>query len=395
MRSIKKKTKTCKAKRNKTCKANKTKMSVYAKIDPKRTTIVFDLDETLINTQIFKEDDNGNSELSLIRFPPHSTTFFIQNDKKTELVHLRPYALQTLMLCVKYFNVAFWSSGEFKYVKSIVESLLRFCNLTTKDICFAWGRSDLKHPLFCDVFTMEDIDLKCASNKQDNYEFQKPLQIITQRFSTTNFILFDNSTIHGFQNNKENLVYVPPYNMLNHKDAVLKTMIDIILKLTHTKDTSFESLKKEMPPKKKINVRKVTSKTFAKLEMISPTNNGKYFASGYIFSKEHIYNQMSTNLLKKGSRVIVDNEEHGIVSPAVILSINDTNVKVRIDESKHSWIYARSGWKWQNNKWINPSLPKQKNPVTTRITIIPMSNVRGLYDDIKDAYRFNVPSNRT
>jgi hypothetical protein len=150
-----------------------------------------------------------------------------------------------------------------------------------------------------------------------------------------------------------------------------------------------------MPPKKKISVPKVTSKTFAKLEMISPTNNGKYFASGYINSNMHIYNQMSSDVLKKGSRVIVDNEEHGIVSPAVILSINGSNVKVRIDESKYNWIYARNDWKWQNNTWINPSLPKHKNPVTTRVATIPISNVRGLYDDIKDAYQFDVPNDRT
>ena len=172
-------------------------------------------------------------------------------------------------------------------------------------------------------------------------------------------------------------------------------MIDIILKLTHTKDTSFESLKKEMPPKKKISIPNVTSKTFAKLEIISPTNNGKYFASGYIHSNMHIFNQMSSDVLKKGSRVIVDNEEHGIVSPAVILSINGSNVKVRIDESKYNWIYARGGWKWQNNTWIRPSYPKDKNPVTTRIATIPMSSVRGLFDDIKEAYRFDVPSDRT
>ena len=106
-------------------------MFTYSPLKPKASVLIFDLDETLLdssnlyndtivtmptkkNNYVFTKKELEET-LYVQRFPTHSIAFL--NDTKDRLIYLRPHLLEFLTFCFDHFNVAFWSNGEHTHVK--------------------------------------------------------------------------------------------------------------------------------------------------------------------------------------------------------------------------------------------------------------------------------------
>lgn len=366
----------------------------YCKFDKRRCTVIFDLDETLIDARSVK---NTTTDMTRATFPSHGEFFIMKlNLNKDYMVFIRPYTIELLIHCFHYFNVAFWSSGEHSYVKTVVEHLMGFCKRDISDLCFAWGRSDTG-TTFTDAFTSKTIP---DALKMGNNNYHKNLQTVFKLFPTCNpssTFLFDNLPTHSLFNSPNNIVYVPPYAFQNHNDTILRNLLEIIRgkqykewKIPNKLEIPFRSLLIEELVAHKGKCIHISKEDFKIFERRSPTNDNTYYSSGYI-SSNIMGRTIDTSFLTKGRRVIIVDSEYPFARlPGHVLQTkcNKTKVSVRTIDSDHTFtsLYHLS------KDMTDITCKDVKNALKFMTKTVPVSNVVGLYEYWGDTLNFNVPS---
>lgn len=367
---------------------------MYCNFDRLRCTVIFDLDETLIDA---RSVNNSTTDMARGTFPLHGEFFIMQlNVNQYHVVFIRPYTIELLVHCFHYFNVAFWSSGEHSYVKTVVEHLMGFCKRDISDLCFAWGRSDTG-TTFTDAFTLKTIP---DALKMENNNYHKNLQTVFKLFPTCNpssTFLFDNLPSHNLFNSSNNIVYVPPYIMQNHNDTILRNLIEIIRRKQYKEwnfpnklDIPFLSLLIEELAAHEGKCIRISKDDFKDFERRSPTNDNKYYSSGYI-SKNIMGRTIDTSFLTKGRRVIIVDSEYPFGQlPGHVLQTkcNKTKVYVRTIDSDHT----RSSLYHLSKDMTDVTCKEVKNALKIKTKNVPVSNVVGLYEYWGNYLNFNVPS---
>ena len=88
----------------------------------KSLNIIFDLDETLVQTLDVDFSKNKNY---IIENPTISNMSIINiaNDRTT-LLYIRPYFKKLIEFCFNHFNVSFWTAGTENYCNSVINIIL-------------------------------------------------------------------------------------------------------------------------------------------------------------------------------------------------------------------------------------------------------------------------------
>lgn len=227
----------------------------YNKPITNRSTLIFDLDHTLIHSQFvatsnlsFPTKENHYKWPSTVlysevlhqsRLPNHSQFFIINFKREPEeygIVYVRPHVLPFLAFCFEHFNVAFWSTGTKDYVHSIVLHLLCALHKQPSEIAFAWARtkvdSSSAEPRFIDVFTEQLIGQNGMVNNTTS--FYKDMHYVFSRFprlSRQHTILIDNLPTHSVANVDNCILILPPFSYLNTHDNVLHHFLELLQKL--------------------------------------------------------------------------------------------------------------------------------------------------------------------
>lgn len=180
----------------------------------KNWCVVFDVDETLVQTHEMKSDEFDSQGLytQFISQPEHvdfrQRLFFLRlnglNDPRGERPEnqmwgvVRPYARELLQFCFSYFKyVVIWSAGMKSYVHDICRHLFR----------------DLPQPHL--ILTRED----CTPYKtvQNELLYRKPLNTVLQRLNDTQMtmdhvLLLDDRDVTFVYDNKFNGVQIPSFD---------------------------------------------------------------------------------------------------------------------------------------------------------------------------------------
>lgn len=335
----------------------------YSKIDPKRPLFVFDLDETLIQTQEIEKVPRSGTESDTtyegMRFPPHSRGFVYMSEYseyvRVNLVHVRPYADDLLRACFEHGNVAFWSSGDIDYVRYVTNKLLEMCEKTPADACFVWGRhptNNSRHA-FVDAFLSRDVPNEEGAPNKD---YRKSARVVFRECTSAprgrTFIL-DNLPNHMVGDARVNHVYVPPYTYLNYHDIVAKRLAEVV-------------------GRRKARVR---HSDLLAIERMSPTNNGVLTSDGYLDNLEMVP-RMELAELKAGTEIV-------FVDPAI--DRVDVGSVVRATNA-HVWV-RRIDYRGHTMNGLRNTLERNGTELGRLVvTHVPLHAIRGHLDDLKDTY---------
>ena len=143
--------------------ASRTKPFAYRPPDPKRATLLFDLDHTLVEVQSqarrgcvtmptaatgYKFSRFTTPAPTFDRFPAHglySTIPDLQDATRAQsIVHYRPHIVPFLHFCFEHFNVGFWSTAAAVNVHHIALNLLRLVDRQPADLMCAWARRNIR-----------------------------------------------------------------------------------------------------------------------------------------------------------------------------------------------------------------------------------------------------------
>lgn len=365
---------------------------------PPRATVVFDLDETLINAQHLPSPCpplNAKHEWSkwrnditaLQRFPPHSQAFVVSyppegtyKTTETLIVHYRPDVIPLLRWCFAHCYVAFWSTGTERYVRDIVMRLLYDCGQQPKDVLFAWARTPADASVyaidkikFVDVFT--NAPVRPPRHAMRHASSHKDIAYIFERFpqlSREHVVLVDNLPSHMVGNSPANVLWCPPFTYLNAHDTVLTKMLDALKAIAKTQQPRATP----KPATRKAG-RKVTANTTAPSKATggrvvasvpdddssdlsednptpttsvcfsandlrdvvsswSPTNDNVQYVDGYVNHVNSKVYQIDSTQLKRHQRVVVPYRERYTCGTIVKTDHRRELVHVRIDAPKHT-----------------------------------------------------------
>ena len=178
--------------------------------------IIFDLDETLVQTLDINFSDNKKyiienpsiSNMSIINIPDNNRTTFL---------YIRPYFLKLIEFCFRHFNVSFWTAGTEQYCQSIIDVLLtKEQQLKTKIILSRVSNENRKI-----------MDLKSGEIYSiEYYKEQKPLHFLwnhkdfKHNFNMKNTLIIDNSQ-NVTKHYPYNSILVESYCRLNEDDDIL------------------------------------------------------------------------------------------------------------------------------------------------------------------------------
>jgi hypothetical protein len=222
-------------------------MSTFTYDPPRKncTTIIFDLDETLINTQWFANGERmsmptkktkhkwtsfAGAVLVPQRYPRHTSCFL--DTTNTGLIHTRPYVFDLLNFCFEHFNVAFWSTATKGYVRNIVLRLLYAMQRQPSEAMFVWASTrepSAESASFVDVFSGKRINK--STRQHPTHDSAKELGYVFDRFpdlSKEHTFLVDNLPTHMVLNNPEHVVYLPPFSYLNADDTILRKVLGMM-----------------------------------------------------------------------------------------------------------------------------------------------------------------------
>ena len=224
----------------------------YRPPDPKRATLLFDLDHTLVQVQ--SQDHYRCVEMpkaatqyqfpptssapTFDRFPAHGWYSTIPNLKDAavtqDIVHYRPHIVPFLRFCFEHFNVGFWSTAAAINVHHIALNLLRLVDRQPADLMCAWARRNLGGPPneppeavhFIDALTNEELQppargVRVSSNHKDLHYVYAKFPKLRRRYIT----LVDNLPDHAVGNPLEGVLWMPPFSFLNAHDAVLDVLL--------------------------------------------------------------------------------------------------------------------------------------------------------------------------
>ena len=294
----------------------------YNKPSTNRSTLIFDLDHTLIHSQFvaasnvsFPTKENHYKWPSTVlyadvlhksRLPNHSQFFIINFKRDPEeygIVYVRPHVLPFLTFCFEHCNVAFWSTGTKDYVHSIVLHLLCALHKQPRDIAFAWARrkvdSSSTEPKFIDVFTEQLIGQNGMVNNTTG--FYKDMHYVFSRFprlSRQHTILIDNLPTHYVANVENCILIVPPFSYLNTHDNVLQHFLELLQKLLKKQLRSEKTSKKAHITTKTTKTTKTTTTKTAKKNV----KTAKQKAGQKLLFSSDVSNSVSADIVVRPSK---------------------------------------------------------------------------------------------
>lgn len=223
----------------------------YRPPDPKRATLLFDLDHTLIDTQHQNyrqcvEMPTAASgykfrfappEPTFDRFPAHGYYSTIPNLKDASetqcIVHYRPHIVPFLRFCFKHFNVGLWSTAAPINVHYIALNLLRLVDRHPEDLMCAWARRNVRgsnqtpeEVKYIDVLTNEQLQPPARGVRVSNTH--KDLHYVYERFPKLPrkyITLVDNLPTHAVGNSPTGVLWISPFFFLNAHDTVLDVLL--------------------------------------------------------------------------------------------------------------------------------------------------------------------------
>ena len=209
--------------------------------------IIFDLDETLIQTLDINFSENKNyvienptiSNMSIINIPENNRTTFL---------YIRPYFLKLIEFCFRHFNVSFWTAGTSQYCNSIINVLLsEDQKLKTKAIIARVANENRKI-----------VNIKTGKKYSiNNYVEQKPLCFLWEHedfkniFNNQNTLIVDNSQ-NVTKHYPYNSIFVESYCRLNEEDEILLSLKDKLFYLNKLDKKHLPIISKK---RKNINVK--------------------------------------------------------------------------------------------------------------------------------------------
>ena len=352
---------------------------------PKRATVVFDLDHTLICAQHLSPPSPPtntkhtwtkwrNDTTALQRFPPHSRAFVLSYPPEGEyttteslVVHYRPDVIPLLRWCFAHCYVAFWSTGTQRYVRDIVMRLLYDCGQQLSDVLFAWARTppdasvyNIDKIKFVDVITGTPVQpprdaMRHASPHKDiGYIFARFPQL-----SREHIVLVDNLPTHTVGNSPANVLWCPPFTYLNAYDTVLTKMLDALKEIAKKEAAArvapaTETTKKTVT--RKPNPSGIKGTPMAKavpirapppapvcfsandlrdaVSTLSPTNNRVQYVHGYVEPENTSVYHIDHTQLKRYCRVVVPYRERYASGTIVKTDRQRGLVHVRVDKTR-------------------------------------------------------------
>ena len=376
--------------KNITTKTKTAKNVVFYKkpvYDQPRTTVVFDLDHTLIHSRHLltempgepkKEDLNKRNwfagSTSEMVLPPTGRGFVVTyDDEKTSrrnrknalqrptkealFIFYRPFVVPLLNWCFLHCNVAFWSTGTERYVRDIVRRLLHDCNKLPSDLLFAWARANPQknyrnnkwkwgnHPSSADAIKFVDVFTQCAveppkKNNCDmrNQDTHKDMRYIFTRFprlSREHIVLVDNLPDHMPGNDPHNILWMPPFVYANAHDRVLKVMLQELQRRTPAIKSSSSgpdlyppSSEKHCPLFNANDLRNV-------LTRVSSTNDNVLHSSGYVPDPTSLFQYYEDpKTLRRGTRVSIPYADDTVIGIVVRRNLHQGYVDVRVKRRK-------------------------------------------------------------
>tara|TARA_B110000483_G_scaffold89154_1_gene110088 strand:- start:271 stop:1635 length:1365 start_codon:yes stop_codon:yes gene_type:complete len=367
----------------------------YKPIERGRTTVVFDLDDTLmeangLGTHTYDGEVNDKYKASPQTYPTHSLLSdvlvdkVINHDGKTKKgieevsvlnIHFRPYVIDLLKYCFEHFNVAFWSSAPTHYVRKIVQRLTRLCGKTEADICFAWGRDVYRRPRFADVFTGAPI--KERPSEKENTDFRKPMYQVWDTYPSVDrnhLILFDNLPSHMVANERENHVYIPPFSYMNANDTILREILDIIQKKVESQNGKGGKGKRAQ----------ITSSDLRAIESVSPLNKRKSMSQPYLRLNTG-FTRPDISTLPKGEEVAVFYPEADKVLPSIICKKPKEGDNYAWVEVHHAKRHSNHGMN-ELSETIDPKTLVRSGVVTRERRRVPIHMVLGPLSLVAEAY---------
>ena len=251
--------------------ASRPKPFAYRPPDPKRATLLFDLDHTLVEVQSqarskcvtmptaatgYKFSRFTTPAPTFDRFPAHgmySTIPDLQDATRAQsIVHYRPHIVPFLRFCFKHFNVGFWSTAAAINVHHIALNLLRLVDRQPADLMCAWARRNIRGSSnlvpeavkFIDALTNEELPppargVRVASKHKDLHYVYARFPKLRRNYIT----LVDNLPSHAVGNPSKGVLWIPPFSFLNAHDTVLDVLLRRLQRLWRERCTDKKTRK--------------------------------------------------------------------------------------------------------------------------------------------------------
>ena len=188
-----------------------------------KINIIFDLDETLIQTL----DINFENNKSYIVENPSLSNIAILNipgNKRSTFLYIRPYYLNLIDYFYRNFNVSFWTAGTENYCRSIIDVLLSEEQKNETKIILSRNSFDKNI-----IVNIKDDKMY----KINHYKEPKPLKFLWKNFNNfnkENTLIIDNSySVTRYY--PYNSILVESYCRLNEEDDVLLLLREKLFKI--------------------------------------------------------------------------------------------------------------------------------------------------------------------
>ena len=200
--------------------------------------IIFDLDETLINSVHL-----DNNETILMKTTNRYTEVYLINVGKNNnfLVNCRSYSSLLLKYCFKNFNVGFWTAGTIDYGKKIIKRLLNEEEYK-KTICIIGKeKKNDKYWLCKDIINNNKFKIPLLDGQKT-----KPLSILFEdnthykNINKRNTILIDNNTWNIIPNPKNSLYLIDCCTHI--KDNILFILYQKLKDIKEKKITNVQTI---------------------------------------------------------------------------------------------------------------------------------------------------------
>ena len=181
--------------------------------------VIFDIDETLVNTVKFDsfsdlKDMSNNLIFKKLDLPKAKLVMFF-----------RPKLLKLIDFCFKNFNVGFWTAGNSLYCKKVLGHLLNEEQYNNCNLILAREKNDY-------------VELKTKmiyKNITDEYMVIKPLDLLwndetlSKNFNEDNTIIIDNNP-DILNQNPENSVVIKDF-IRQSNDDYLSNLTELLIKI--------------------------------------------------------------------------------------------------------------------------------------------------------------------
>ena len=219
----------------------------------KKFNIIFDIDETLVQTLIL-----SNLKTKKMIYSHNEGNIVVSNypKKNGSVVFLRPGLYELLAYCFYNFHVSFWTTGVKDYCQGIIDQILTEKQFNqTKVILSRYDENTVY-----DLKTKKKYKIdKFNDNMTKPLDFLFTHQIYKNKFKKSNTILIDDNPLH-IAVNHNNGIFIFPWCRYDKKDNKLITLLESLKKNRDIKNINELKINREalfIPDNK--NLRNITA----------------------------------------------------------------------------------------------------------------------------------------